>query len=104
MGQSYTTMSQPSTSQKGEPDADAAASLRESGVKTEIIDDSASSVSEGADLATAQYESITVVRKENAVNDSILFLGKVEGIVAGHTAMFPEFKTWQDQTSMFLPD
>ncbi|ATZ49548.1 hypothetical protein BCIN_04g06800 [Botrytis cinerea B05.10] len=102
MGQSYTTMSQPSTSQKGEPDADAAASLRESGVKPEIIDDSASSVSEGADLATAQYESITVVRKENAVNDSILFLGKVEGIVAGHTAMFPEFKTWQDQTKQIL--
>ncbi|KAK6601194.1 hypothetical protein H4I95_08176 [Botrytis cinerea] len=95
-------MSQPSTSQKSEPDADAAVSLRESGVKPEIIDDSASSVSEGADLATAQYESITVVRKENAVNDSILFLGKVEGIVAGHTAMFPEFKTWQDQTKQIL--
>ncbi|KAK6604528.1 hypothetical protein H4I96_05110 [Botrytis cinerea] len=61
-----------------------------------------STMSEGADLATAQYESITVVRKENAVNDSILFLGKVEGIVAGHTAMFPEFKTWQDQTKQIL--
>ncbi|KAF7882330.1 uncharacterized protein EAF02_005693 [Botrytis sinoallii] len=95
-------MSQPITSQKREADADAAVSLKESGIKTEIIDDSASAVSEGTDLATAQYESITVLRKENAVNDSILFLRKAEGIVAGHTAMFPEFKTWQDQTKQIL--
>ncbi|TGO14415.1 hypothetical protein BTUL_0053g00140 [Botrytis tulipae] len=95
-------MSQQIASQKGEADADAAVSLRESGIKTEIIDDSASTVSEGADLATAQCESIAVVRKENAVNDSILFLKKAEGVVAGHTAMFPEFKTWQDQMKQIL--
>ncbi|KAF7924899.1 hypothetical protein EAE99_006376 [Botrytis elliptica] len=96
-------MSQPITSQKREAEADGAAvSPRESGIKTEIIDESASAVSDGTDLATAQYESITVLRKENAVNDSILFLRKAEGIVAGHTAMFPEFKTWQDQTKQIL--
>ncbi|KAF7896561.1 hypothetical protein EAF00_006575 [Botryotinia globosa] len=95
-------MSQPIASQKGEADADAAVSLRESGIKTEMIDDSASTVSEGADLATAQCDSIAVVRKENAVNDSILFLKKAEDVVAGHTAMFPEFKTWQDQTKQIL--
>lgn len=86
-----------------ESDANAspADTLRQGGIKTEVIDNSASTMSEGRDLSSTEPDTITVTRKEETVGATVAFLNEVENIVASHTDMFPEFKNWQDQASMF---
>ncbi|EDN95069.1 hypothetical protein SS1G_10944 [Sclerotinia sclerotiorum 1980 UF-70] len=87
-----------------ESDANAspADTLRQGGIKTEVIDNSASTMSEGRDLSSTEPDTITVTRKEETVGATVAFLNEVENIVASHTDMFPEFKNWQDQAKQIL--
>ncbi|KAJ8062130.1 hypothetical protein OCU04_008690 [Sclerotinia nivalis] len=68
--------------------------LGQGGIKAEVIDDSVSTMSEGRDLSSTEADTITVTRKEKAVGASVVFLNKVENIVALHIDMFLEFKNW----------
>ncbi|KAI9642658.1 hypothetical protein NHQ30_008389 [Ciborinia camelliae] len=91
-----------------EADADPVINLGAGEIKAETIVNSASTLSEAQEpdigLTVAQSDTVTVARKETAVGDSILFLNKAEIIVASHTAMFPEFKSWQEESKQILGD
>lgn len=92
--------------QEGKADADTRVNLIKAMIKPEVVEDSASEIGKGigpdTNLTLAQLDTAEVVKKEKAVDDSVLFLNKVEGAMAPHTEMFPELQKWRDQTSKVL--
>ncbi|KAF7855353.1 hypothetical protein EAF04_010096 [Stromatinia cepivora] len=106
MGQSYTTMSSLIRARKGEADADLAINCGRRGIKSEPIDNSASTMSESTDpdmnLAVTQVDAVTLARKEKAVADGVLFLNNANDTIASHTLTFPELKNWQNQIRQIL--
>ncbi|KAA8571370.1 hypothetical protein EYC84_001374 [Monilinia fructicola] len=92
--------------QEGKADADTRVNLIKAMIKPEVVEDSASEIGKGigtdTNLTLAQLDMAEVVKKEKAVDDSVLFLNKVEGAMAPHTEMFPELQKWRDQTKKIL--
>ncbi|CAD6445389.1 3ebc6d55-2da4-45e6-985d-8108c33c4a1d [Sclerotinia trifoliorum] len=100
--QTYTAMSSLITGYGSDANAGPAVIPGQGGIKAEVIDDFACTMSEGRDLSSMESDTTTVTRKEEAVGASVFFLNKAENIVAPHTDMFPEFKNWQDQAKQIL--